>query len=205
LGPLIVALTPKDKPKPTEERIKLIDTVLLASNDTKALAAVIRGNSNDKGLALSEEQVKGIKPPMLALIGEDDPLKEGVDELKKRLPDMKVVVIDKAGHMTAFSREEFVNGLKEFLDAHRAPKKKRRGGPGGVLLLGAQLWLRTLPRLFLVAAPLLNSPFLAPSAERARGPLDVEAEDLRPGLAAVYRSLTDEAATLHRLDPKPAF
>jgi hypothetical protein len=60
---------------------------------------------------------------MLALIGETDPLRAGVDELKKRLPEVKVVVIDKADHMTAFGREEFVSGLKEFLDAHRAAQK----------------------------------------------------------------------------------
>jgi pimeloyl-ACP methyl ester carboxylesterase len=123
LGPLIVALTPKDKPRPTEEQIKAIDAALLARNDSKALAAVIRGGLDDKELALSDEKIKGIKVPMLALIGEVDPLRAGVDELKKRLPDVKVVVIDKADHITAFGREEFVSGLKEFLDAHRAAKK----------------------------------------------------------------------------------
>ena len=126
LRPLIVALTPKDRPGPTEEQIKAIDAVLLARNDAKALAAVIRGAINDKDLVPSEEQVKGIKVPMLALIGEVDPLRPGVDELKKRLPGLKVVVIDKADHITAFIREEFVNGLKEFLDAHRAAKKGSR-------------------------------------------------------------------------------
>jgi pimeloyl-ACP methyl ester carboxylesterase len=122
-GPLIVALTPKEKPRPTEEQIQRINAVLLARNDAKALAAVLRGNLNDKDLALSEEKVKGIKVPLLALIGASDPLRAGVDELKKRLPDLKVVVIDKADHITAFSREEFVSALKEFLGAHRTAKK----------------------------------------------------------------------------------
>jgi pimeloyl-ACP methyl ester carboxylesterase len=121
-GPLIMALTPKDKPRPTEEQIKAINAALRARNDVKALAAVIRGGINDKDLPLSEQQVQGIKVPMLALVGETDPLRAGVDELKKRLPEVKVVVIDKADHVTAFGREEFVLGLKEFLDAHRATK-----------------------------------------------------------------------------------
>src|SRR5262245_14450691 len=43
----------------------------------------------------------------------------------------------------------------------------------------------------------------ATSAKAA--PLDVELEDLRPGLPAVYRSLTDRDATLARVDLKPAF
>jgi pimeloyl-ACP methyl ester carboxylesterase len=123
LKPLILALTPKDQPRPTEEQIKAIDALLLARNDPKALAAVLRGNVNDKDLALSEDKVKGIKVPMLALIGADDPLRAGVDELKKQLPAVKAVVIEKANHMTAFRREEFVRGLKEFLDAHRAAKR----------------------------------------------------------------------------------
>jgi pimeloyl-ACP methyl ester carboxylesterase len=123
LGPLILALTPKDQPRPTPEQIQFINTMLLSRNDAKALAAVIRGGISDKLMALSEDQVKAIKVPTLALIGADDPLRAGVDALKRQLPEVKVVVIDKADHMTAFGRDEFVNGLKEFLDAHRAAKK----------------------------------------------------------------------------------
>ncbi len=123
LGPLVLALTPKDRPRPSAEQIAAINALLLSRNDTKALAAVIRGSINDKKLPLSEAQVKGIKVPMLALVGADDPLKSGVDALKKQLPEVKVVVIDRADHMTAFGREEFVSGLKEFLDAHRAAKR----------------------------------------------------------------------------------
>jgi pimeloyl-ACP methyl ester carboxylesterase len=123
LGPLIVALTPTDQPRPTEAQIKAIDARLLAHNDSRALAAVIRGDINAKDLALSDDQVRGITVPMLALIGAADPLRAGVDELTKRLPGVKVVVIDKADHRTAFGREEFVSGLKEFLDAHRAAKR----------------------------------------------------------------------------------
>ena len=55
-----------------------------------------RGNATDKGLALSDERIKGIKVPMLALVGADDPLRAGVDALKGRLPAVQVVVIDKA-------------------------------------------------------------------------------------------------------------
>jgi pimeloyl-ACP methyl ester carboxylesterase len=125
LGPLILALNPKDRPEPTKEQIKQIDAILLARNDPKALAAVSRGSTN-KDLVPSEDQIKGIRMPVLALIGEVDPLRAGVDELKKRLPDMKVVVIDKADHINAFNRPEFVDGLKEFLDAHRTTKTSNR-------------------------------------------------------------------------------
>jgi cbb3-type cytochrome oxidase cytochrome c subunit/glucose/arabinose dehydrogenase len=39
----------------------------------------------------------------------------------------------------------------------------------------------------------------------ASGPLDVELDDLRPGLLAVYRSSADKKAVLARVDAKPAF
>jgi cbb3-type cytochrome oxidase cytochrome c subunit len=44
-----------------------------------------------------------------------------------------------------------------------------------------------------------------PGTTRAAGPLEVEPEDLRPGLLASYRSLADPGATLLRVEPKPAF
>ncbi len=123
LGPLIGALTPKDRPKPTEQQIKAINAIFLAKNDSKALSAVMRGGVTDKNLNLSDERVKSIRVPMLAVIGSDDPIRVAVDELKKRLPEMKVVVIDKADHITTYGREEFVNAIQEFLDAHRGATK----------------------------------------------------------------------------------
>jgi pimeloyl-ACP methyl ester carboxylesterase len=121
-GPLITLLTPKDRPAPSEEQIKQINDFLLSRNDVKALVAVLRG-AGSKGLKLTDEQIKGVKLPLLAVVGENDPLRSGVDALKKQLPATKVVLIDKADHITAFSNEKFVSAIKDFLDEHRAPKK----------------------------------------------------------------------------------
>jgi pimeloyl-ACP methyl ester carboxylesterase len=121
IGPLIIALTPKNQPKPTPETIKVIDTMVLSFNDGKALAAVIRSAGN-KDLLLSDKQIQGIRAPTLALIGADDPLRPGVDELKRLVPKTRVVVIDMADHITAFNRPEFVSGLRQFLDDNRRPK-----------------------------------------------------------------------------------
>jgi glucose/arabinose dehydrogenase len=46
---------------------------------------------------------------------------------------------------------------------------------------------------------------LAPSASVYSAPLDVEAEELRPGLVAAYRSPGNASASLDRIDIKPAF
>jgi pimeloyl-ACP methyl ester carboxylesterase len=122
-GPLIEVLTPPGRPKPTEEQVKEINERLTAGNDTQALAAVVRGL---KGLAVSDEKLKANRVPTLALIGEIDPLKKGVDEVKDRMANLQVVVIDGADHFTAFARPEFVKELRDFLRKHR--QKAREDG-----------------------------------------------------------------------------
>lgn len=59
----------------------------------------------------------------------------------------------------------------------------------------------TLPLLAL----LLFHPTALRAADPKAGPLDVELDSLRPGLAAEYRSLLDKEAVLTRIDAKPAF
>jgi pimeloyl-ACP methyl ester carboxylesterase len=122
-GPLIIALTPKNRPQPTPEVLKLIDKAVLSVNDPKALAAVARG-ALTKELRVSDKEIKDIRVPTLALIGADDPLRDGVDQLKQLLPMAKVVVIDKADHMTAMGSPEFIGGLRQFLDDNTRPTAK---------------------------------------------------------------------------------
>jgi pimeloyl-ACP methyl ester carboxylesterase len=123
IGPLTIQLTPKNQPQPTPEAIKAHDAALLAVNDAEALAAMIRG-AGYKDTRLTEKQIQDINVPTLAIVGADDPLKFGVDKLKKLLPKTKVVVIEKAHHLDAYTRPEFVSALKQFLDDNRQPAKK---------------------------------------------------------------------------------
>jgi pimeloyl-ACP methyl ester carboxylesterase len=125
-GPLIEALTPAGRPKPTEEEIKLVNERLTANNDIKALAAVIRGM---KDLAVSDDKLKANQVPTLALIGEIDPLKKGVDALDGKMANLHVVVIDGADHVTAFIRPEFLKELKDFLGKHHRQEKKEGAQP----------------------------------------------------------------------------
>src|SRR6516225_10085020 len=112
IGSLIAALTPPGRPKPTEEQIKTINAMLNATNDPKALAAVVRGF---KCLAIADDKLKSNRVPALALIGAIDPLKKGVDDIKGQMGNLQVVVIDEADHMTAFVKPEFLATLKGFL------------------------------------------------------------------------------------------
>jgi len=116
IGPLVVALTPPGQPPPTEQAIEAANKMFVAGNDALALAAAARGLS----LSVSESQLRANKVPVLALIGEVDPLKAGVDRLDGVLPGLQVVVIPRATHITAFSHPLFVSSLKSFLAAHPA-------------------------------------------------------------------------------------
>jgi pimeloyl-ACP methyl ester carboxylesterase len=119
MGPLIIALTPAGRPKPTDEQLAALNQLVMASNDSQALAACIRGM---RGLAVTEGQLKANKVPTLALIGEVDPLKVGVDEMEKVMANLTVEVIKGADHMTAFRGPKFIDDLTSFLANHsKAP------------------------------------------------------------------------------------
>jgi pimeloyl-ACP methyl ester carboxylesterase len=120
IGPLILHLTPAGRPKPSDEQIAQINQMLLLTNDAKALSACIRGM---KGLAVTETQLRDNKVPTLALIGDQDPLKVGVDAMEKVMANLTVKVIKDTDHMTAFRAPIFVEDLQAFLASHSQVKK----------------------------------------------------------------------------------
>jgi pimeloyl-ACP methyl ester carboxylesterase len=105
-----------------------MNQLLMATNDPIALAAVIRGMQN---LTVSEAQLRANKVPTLALIGDQDPLKAGVDQLDGVMSNLEIVVIEGADHMTAFSRPEFKESLKKFLAAHSPAETEKILVPAG--------------------------------------------------------------------------
>lgn len=115
IRPLILRLYPPNAEPPSEEQLKTMNDLVMFFNDPKALAAVARGMQH---LAITEDQVRAIRTPMLAVIGDLDTLKPGVDEMAEVLPALKVVVIEDADHMSAFNRPEFLQALREFLAEH---------------------------------------------------------------------------------------
>jgi pimeloyl-ACP methyl ester carboxylesterase len=125
IGPLVKQLTPAGRPEPTEEQLKSFNQMLMLTNDPKALAACVRGMP---GLNVTEAQLRANKVPVLALIGDLDPLKAGVDELKQVMPDLKVEVIEGTDHMTAFRDAKFIDDLQDFLAAHSKVKAATAAG-----------------------------------------------------------------------------
>jgi pimeloyl-ACP methyl ester carboxylesterase len=116
IKPLIERLTPKGRPLPSDEQMKAIDQMILANNDPKALAAVMRGM---KALTVPEAKLKENQVPAQCIIGELDPLKTGVDAIKDKMTNLRVIVIPDADHMTTSGDPKFLQSIKEFLAKHR--------------------------------------------------------------------------------------
>ena len=115
IAPLIVLLNPKGQPAPTEQAIEATNKMFMATNDSLALAGVTRGMTR---FAVPEDTLRRNAIPVLSLIGEVDPAKDGVDLLDGVLANLKIVVIPKATHLSAFSNPTFVTSLKAFLADH---------------------------------------------------------------------------------------
>jgi pimeloyl-ACP methyl ester carboxylesterase len=116
IGPLIEALTPPGQQPPPPDQMELISRRMLATNDPLALAAVMRAPQGQ----VPEARIRANQIPVLALIGELDPLKAGVDHLDGMMPHLKIVVIPGATHMTAPANPLFLATLKSFLAEHPA-------------------------------------------------------------------------------------
>jgi pimeloyl-ACP methyl ester carboxylesterase len=111
---LTLALNPIGGPPPGSEEIEKLNKWVLSTNDPLALAAVLRNFVP----APTEAQIRANKVPALALIGEFDPNKLGVDPLNGLMPNLKIVVIPKADHGTAPGDPEFMKNFKAFLMEH---------------------------------------------------------------------------------------
>jgi pimeloyl-ACP methyl ester carboxylesterase len=116
---LLGRLTPPGRPKPTEEQLKAVNAALLANNDIKALAAVVRGL---RQLAIPQKELKENKIPVLALIGSLDPLIKEVDLMSTQLAGMSTVVIEGADHMNTVGTPAFEKELNLFLNKHSISK-----------------------------------------------------------------------------------
>ncbi len=100
-----------------EERsgMRQIGALLTAMNDQKALAALLKGRWNDP---VSEEDVRAIRTPMVAIIGELDPIRPAAEKLTALNPATKLIIIPEATHQTAMGTPEFIGGVRELIASH---------------------------------------------------------------------------------------
>ncbi len=115
IGPLIRALTPSGAPAPTDEQIKTRNQLVMLTNDQKALAACIRGMAK---LSITREQLERNSVPVLAIVGDRDPLKAGVDAMNGVMKNLKVVVVEGGDHISTFRSSKFRESLGAFLASH---------------------------------------------------------------------------------------
>ncbi len=129
IGPLLKYLTPEGAPPLSEQQIKLANGVVMATNDPLALSGVIRGL---KGLSIPRQKLAATKVPMMAIVGDRDPMKKGVDALAEIVPSARIVVVPGANHMTTVRNPKFVESLTSFLAEHsqRLPDKQPAAAGG---------------------------------------------------------------------------
>jgi len=84
-------------------------------NDEEALRAVGAGVPE---LAVTEDALRANTVPVLSIVGGNDTLKKGIDDMTGLLPNHKVVVIPGATHASAPQRREFLDALFPFLLEH---------------------------------------------------------------------------------------
>ena len=118
LGEYIIAITPPDRPKPTEEQAKLFARMLYGNKDVKALALAGRGF---KHLAATQDQLKQCPAPILFIHGENESeyVRTRVAQARELLARGEVRVIAGGDHMTTLAKPEFGAALMEFLRANK--------------------------------------------------------------------------------------
>lgn len=120
LRPLILATASRDRPPPSDDEIEKMSALVLAKNDPAALAAVQRGNHEQR---VAPGELTALAMPLLAVIGSEDPLKDVVMEFKRLNPRLEVIEIEGAGHLGAGRRPEFAAAVGAFLREHATPPR----------------------------------------------------------------------------------
>jgi len=111
---LILALSPDNRPQPTEEQIRQTSATFLAGNDRVALASLLR--SPDR--MVTQDDLTPVQVPVLGVSGTEDPALQGLNGLKPLMAQLTVVAIEGAAHGDAFARPEFLQAIQQFLAAH---------------------------------------------------------------------------------------
>lgn len=90
----------------------------LAEIKSKPMASCLRGFN---ALGLTRDEVKAVKVPLIVIVGTDDGLRESrVTPLEEVRPDIPVLLIPKATHVSCIFNPTFREGIKKFLDEQSA-------------------------------------------------------------------------------------
>lgn len=109
----------------TEEQIDQIVATIRATNDTKALAAVVRSLDD---LLPDRSKLEANPVPCLSVVGEGDPNLPLIRATAAYMATLEIHVIEGADHLTAFRDSEFVAAIRAFTAKYSlAPSAHQRG------------------------------------------------------------------------------
>jgi pimeloyl-ACP methyl ester carboxylesterase len=109
IRPLILKIWPGA----TDEQIRQINEQVLAANESQALASVAR---RYREFATSNDAMKSIRVPILALLGSRDTFRSDVDTLKNQMPGLRTRIIESADHVSILERPELLEIVNSFLN-----------------------------------------------------------------------------------------
>lgn len=90
----------------------------LDSNDPDALMAVL--SANEELFTITESELRANTVPVLAIVGELDPERPGVERMAEIMPHLETDVIPGATHITAASHPHFLQAVIRFLASRQA-------------------------------------------------------------------------------------
>jgi pimeloyl-ACP methyl ester carboxylesterase len=114
LGSYILAVTPEDRPKPTEAQADAIAKYMFGGKDVKAIALA---GSSFKDLSVTGEQLRKCTAPILFIRGENESahVKGRVATVRKLLDRGEVKIVEDGDHMTTLGKPEFASAIRDFL------------------------------------------------------------------------------------------
>lgn len=101
--------------RPNRFRLAIMDRIMRLMSDEKALAAVMRGFVD---FAVTRAQLEANTVPVLSIVGEKDPLRDGVDAMIGVMANHEAVYIGGGDHFTTIRNPLFVDSLRSFLRKH---------------------------------------------------------------------------------------
>lgn len=110
-SPLLRALEPGGE-EPTPMKLAAFNTAMRSINDVTALACIMRRFID---LAVTEEELRANTVPVLSIVGSEDPLRSGIDNMNGVLAHHEIVFVEGGDHMTTIADPKYTQALKDFL------------------------------------------------------------------------------------------
>jgi pimeloyl-ACP methyl ester carboxylesterase len=113
----LTRLRPAGEPQPDAAQLKARSAEVLAGKDRYALAAIRRSTVFQ---VVTAKQMAEAHVPVLGIVGSADPYRASFDALREHMPQLTLVVLDGATHLSASTHPDFIPAILHFLQTHRS-------------------------------------------------------------------------------------